>query len=318
MKYDRLIIDTVNLAYKVFDIKEDKPLLVDKKVVYKDSICKFVKCVEDLKNKYLHFDGEIHLLVDNYFSRADLQSSFMFADRRELSEAYKHTRKKESKEFYNSINLIRYYYMIGPSNYTVSRIDGLEADDLVKPVLETFDKDKTCLLVSSDLDWTRYLTDKIHWLPKLGEEPETAKQLELRLGFPISETNIISYKSIFGDPSDNITNIAPLNERNIEQFKELTKIITEPLDMIFQARKNTSVLSEDSLLKSILINERQYLINTQLTSAIPCDESYLLENTVRGRDDKTLYKMLREILELEVTKKKFTFGKIKRPRVVGN
>lgn len=321
MKYDCLIIDTVNLAYKVFNTSQEKPLLINKKSVYKESVVNFIKMVDNLKERFLHFDGIIYLLIDNYYSRADLQTSFMYADRRELSEAYKFTRHKESKEFYNSINLIRYYYMINTPQYVVSRIDGLEADDLVKPILDLKCKDKKCLFVTSDLDWTRYLSDSNHWLPKLGEEPETAKQLEARLGFPISETSIIAFKSIFGDASDNISSLVTLNKNNLSQFAEIIKNVAQPLDIIELARNNMKFDFENpkkySLLAEIYSKERQYLINTQLTSAIPCDPKFLEENTIQGRDDKTLMKILKEILGIEQQKKKYKFGGIKRPRVVG-
>ena len=179
-KYDAIVIDSVNFAYKTFKINDETPVRISKKTVYKDSICNFINSVEDLKNKYLKSDGQVYLLFDNYFSRADLRSMYMFANRKELNESYKANRKKESKEFYNSLNFLRYFYLIGPSQYHTVRIDNLEADDLVKPLFEDIgvaDGKLSALLITNDLDWTRYLSDMVDWLPKLNEPPEDYRKL---------------------------------------------------------------------------------------------------------------------------------------------
>ena len=72
-RYDALVIDSVNFAYRTFKIEGETPVRISKKTVYKDSICNFIDSVEDLKNKYLKSDGQVYLLFDNYFSRADLR-----------------------------------------------------------------------------------------------------------------------------------------------------------------------------------------------------------------------------------------------------
>ena len=104
-KYDALLIDAVNLSHRLY--KKEDPQLVTKKLVYKDFIKNFINTVEDLKRKYLYSDGKVYLLFDNYFSRADLQNSFIYAARKSIDEDYKKRRSKAEKEFYNSINLIR-------------------------------------------------------------------------------------------------------------------------------------------------------------------------------------------------------------------
>ena len=148
-RYDALVIDSVNFAYRTFKIEGETPVRISKKTVYKDSICNFIDSVEDLKNKYLKSDGQVYLLFDNYFSRADLRSMYMFVNRKELNESYKSNRKKESKEFYNSLTI---------------KIDNLEADDLVKPLFEKIEViggNTSALMVTNDLDWTRYLSDSL-------------------------------------------------------------------------------------------------------------------------------------------------------------
>ena len=312
-RYDSLIIDTVNLAYRTFHVKDEEPKLVAKKPVFKESICSFIRAVEDLKNKYLAYDGHIYLLIDNYFSRADLQSTFLFADRKQLDEAYKATRKKENREFYNSINFIRYYYLIGPDFYHTIRIDGLEADDLVKPLLSSDCRDKRCLMITNDLDWCRYLSDKVDWLPDLSRDPETRGDVSLRLGFPCTEKNLIIYKAFFGDESDNIPHISKHTKENTQQFLQLLDRVEYPEQLVLLSRDRDR-LEEYPILKDIASNEARFLVNIQLVSTIACKTDHLLSHVTTGRNAETLYKVTREAIGLDNDSRKFTFGNIKRPR----
>lgn len=307
-KFDALIIDSVNLSYKLFE--GETPSVVSKKLVYKEFVKTFIKTIEDLKKKYLHSDGEVYLLFDNYTSRFELQSAFMYASRKEIDENYKKKRDKDTKEFYNSINLIRYYYLIGPPKYISVRVDGLEADDLVKPLLNTDLKDKRCLMVTSDLDWCRYVSQSVYWLHNLNSEPESAAQLSARLGFKVNEKSIICFKAIFGDSSDNIKGIARNTEANVSEFIKLMNKIEFPEDLIMMARNDHS----SELLMDILGNERQFTINLQLVSTINCRSEIFKANTLPGRNTETLYKSLREILGIE-SSKKFVFGNVKKQRV---
>ena len=308
-KYDALLIDAVNLSHRLY--KKEDPQLVTKKLVYKDFIKNFINTVEDLKRKYLYSDGKVYLLFDNYFSRADLQNSFIYAARKSIDEDYKKRRSKAEKEFYNSINLIRYYYLIGKPDYITIRIEGLEADDLVKPLIQSDLKDKSYLMVTTDLDWCRYLTQTGHWLPNLSEDPETSSDLAFKLGFPINEKNIICYKALFGDSSDNIPETVRKTQENIRTFCNIIKNIKYPEQFIKEARENPT---KNKLFTDLIGNERQFTINLQLVSTIPCGNSVFRENVIKGRNAESLYNSLREILGLN-GQKSFVFGNVKRPRV---
>ena len=84
--YDALIVDAVNFAHKTFDTRNDELISISNKEIYKNSVCKFINGIEDLKKKYLDPDnGKVYLLFDNYFSRADLKTAFTFADRKQLN-----------------------------------------------------------------------------------------------------------------------------------------------------------------------------------------------------------------------------------------
>ena len=313
-RYDNIVIDSVNFAYRVFTHKGETPVQLSKKTVYKESICRFIEAVEDLRLKYLAHEGNIYLLFDNYFSRADLRSIYMYADRKQLNESYKANRKKDSKEFYNSLNFLRYYYLIGPNFYHTLRVDNLEADDLVKPLftdLGIFENKQSALMVTTDLDWTRYLRDNVDWLPKMNENPQDVHALSAQLGFDVNEKNILMYKAIFGDASDNISPLITNNSSNFNDFVGLIEKVVIPEDLVFLSRKDNS---SSPILKKISQDEKAYLANLQLVSSIECSKDMVKFSLTNGRMADTLYNAVREAIGLNGSPE-FVFGGIKRNRI---
>lgn len=326
-KYDVILVDSVNFAYRTFRPKGETPLQLSKKSIYRDSVCRFIDSAKEIEDKYLKSDGQVYFLFDNYFSKADLRTTYMFVDRKKLDESYKATRKKNTKEFYNSINFLRYYYLIGPSKYHTLRVDNLEADDLVEPLfkkLDIFNGSKDVLMVTTDEDWTRYLFPNVDWLPDLSEPPEGVKGFENRKGFKPTKNNVILYKSMFGDESDDIEGIVPKNESNFRNFQELLEVIKDPSDvlMLFRSKDNWERFP---ILKYFAQRDKRdqrkyetkeplFEINLQLVSPIPCGQGVIDSSLTTGRNDSTLYHTVRNAIGLDMTKE-FTFGNIRRSRV---
>ena len=324
-KYDVILVDSVNFAYRTFKPKGETPLQLSKKSVYRDSICKFIETFKELEDKYLKNDGQVYFLFDNYFSKADLRTTYMFVDRKKVEESYKANRKKNSKEFYNSINFLRYYYLIGPSQYHTLRVDNLEADDLVEPLLkklQIFGSDKNVLMITTDEDWTRYLLPNVDWLPDLSQSPETVKGFEDRKGFKPTKNNVILYKVLFGDESDDIKGIVPLNESNFNDFVRITEVINDPseIKLLFRDKEAwekypiLKYFAKRDKKRKYETQEPQFDINLQLVSPIPCGQSVIDSSLTTGRNADTLYHTVRNAIGLDMTTE-FTFGNIRRSRV---
>ena len=311
MKYDALIIDTMNLFYRVSIHKTESSSLVSKKKVYKESICNFIKKIDELIEEYSYHDGDIYLLFDNPTSRIELKSAFMHAGRKEIFPDYKANRTKESREFYNSIGLIKYYYLLKEKNYRCLQASRLEADDLVKPLLKHRLQDKTALLISTDLDWAKEISNTVHWL-KTWKEVVEPDQLSQKLNFHVTEASLITYKALYGDSADNIPNL--LKEDTFQEFRELSSNIQNPLNLIDWANSN-----EKRELYPMLIQlkelERQYRINIQLISSIPVDEIHLKHIIANGRDSVELRMIVERAIGLRSSQKKYEFGNVKRSRV---
>jgi len=309
-RYDTLIIDVMNFAYRTFQHKQELPTYVSKKQVYKNAVCNFIKKLAEIEEEYLHSDGEVFLLFDNPTSRIDLQSSFYFADRKQAYAKYKSDRSKEPKEFYNSIGLLKYYFTVASSRYRTIQLPRLEADDLVEPVLRLYCKDKKALMVTTDYDWARYVSDAVHWMPS--GEPETHEQLSNRLGFNVTTNSIVMLKSIFGDTADNIPSIAPAAMQS--GFSSLAEDVTDAELLPLMSCKDSNI-EKYPVLRYIRDNERQYRINLQLVNSIPVADKHISCITTTGRNSAPALKAVQEAIGLTAEKNVFVFGNIKRPRV---
>lgn len=312
-RYDALLIDVNNFAYTVFDHKAEKPATVSKKQVYKKAVCNFIEAVTELKKKYLHSaDGKVYLLFDNPTSRIDLQSTFYFADRKQAYAKYKADRAKQPKEFYNSLNLLKYYYMVQESCYHTVQVSRLEADDLVEPVLRLYCQDKRVLMVTNDLDWARYINHNVHWLPKLSKEPEGAEHIEERLGFRLTEQTLVMYKALFGDPADNIPSVAPGSMK--EQFVSLLEEVLSA-DQLPRLACSDDNIGRFPILEKVRTNERQYRINLQLVNSIPVADKHIEAVITTGRNSEPAIQAVHTALGITTKDQSFVFGNIRRPRV---
>ena len=318
MKYDNIIIDVCNLSHKILDDtkKASSTIIINNKSSYKEFIASFIRSVDSLVEKYGTDSTSVYCLFDNYKSRLDLQNSFLNSGRKSISENYKKNRKKQPKEWYNSLNILKYFYEVNEPKYYVAQLQGLEADDLVKPTLSLV-KGRS-LLITSDLDWCKYLTPDVDWLPSLSEEPLSVEDTSLKLGFKCTENNIILYKALFGDPSDNITGVIPETVYNKEKVLDLMKSHEsyDPNNLVMDIRQFSCGENTDPFWKSLDNNEliSNYRVNLQLVSTINVSPGIFKRELLRGSDRKGVIKSLREIVGLIPSSKKFTFGNIRRPR----
>lgn len=310
-KYNTLILDVMNLAYRVFDHRHESPTRVAKKQVFQHAIVNFINTVARLKQEYLHADGLVYLLFDNPTSRVDLQTSFYFASRKQAYAKYKEKRNKEPKEFYNSIGLIKYYYMVQDPSFRTIQITNLEADDLVKPLLQSLPPEDMHLLVSNDLDWVRSVGENTHWLSGLSGEPDTINTLTQRLGFKVNEETLIAYKAIFGDEADNIPSIA--SKKLEPYFASLAEELTKADDIAFLSNSDKNI-EKYPFLSSVRQDIRQFKINLQLIREIPVAARHLELTTTIGRNSQPMKNAIEKALGMREPAG-FVFGDIKRPRV---
>lgn len=225
--YDKLIIDTSNIFYRVAafylkDLTQDTMT----QLIKTNTIFNYYKnAIQNFKQQTL---GKVCLLFDPLLSNGNM------SERLKIKEGYKATRDKNkpvNKLRIDTLEKLYSHFIIDPQkDIEVYHDVTLEADDFVAKLTET---DK-CLMVTSDEDFCRYLeTDRVEMLNQgltiKDDAIFTAKAFEEKYGFKPNITSVVFWKAIYGDPSDNIVGSFkdPSTRVIITASEEMMRIIKE-------------------------------------------------------------------------------------------
>ena len=206
LQYDKIIVDTSNIFYRVLSTYKntDSSLSNAKQVslLYET----FKNYILQLK---MHTFGEVDLLFDPLSSGKGLN------ERAKKKETYKANRRKETTpQTTLRVTVLDYLYKFftveNESRINVYHSLELEADDYVEKLTEK----GNCLLLTSDLDWARYLEkDRVEMLNEgliISEDHiYTAQKFSENPKHPFIP-NIITvtlWKTFYGDASDDIEGV---------------------------------------------------------------------------------------------------------------
>lgn len=311
MKYRAILIDALNLLYRLRE-QENEATKVSSKYVYRDLVVRFISYMDALSEEYLAENGEIYFLLDHSPSGHDHGKSYRNIGRKAIDSRYKENRQRDTKEFYNTFDLLKYYYLTNKPHFISVQASGYEADDLVKPILQhLLPKDSRVLMVTNDYDWTRYLSSTVEWLPKLLQKPATIADYIEDKGYKPSEQSVLIYKAVFGDRSDNIPNLLSESPKHVDEMVEILadeSVTTETMiGRSFQAEH----LQTSDIYTAIHENEKQFRINVQLIDAVKLDEKHLRAILCRGRDSEVAVAAVETAIGMRKEERTFVFGNIK-------
>ncbi|MDR1147611.1 MAG: hypothetical protein LBK66_03155 [Spirochaetaceae bacterium] len=267
LKYHRILIDISNVYYRAFSTSPYLTAEVEGRRMATGGIFKSIKMIQRIERDYLDTGGRLYFLFDNALSGE--------YRRKEIDPDYKINRKKRESQFYRGLDYLQLVLMHYQTGYRVVRRPASEADDLIAPILESFGKKPYfILLVSNDMDWSRAIKDRVHWMAhKDGRDViYNADTFCGEYGFRPGLDEVCLYKAIRGDASDNI----PPGVKNIPE--------TAVLDIIRQAKSvpnlfryladlNIPFQWKEAVRQSrgrILLNFR--LVNYQPVSGAECRE----------------------------------------------
>lgn len=195
MQYDVIIIDMFNLFYRKKNTSLEKdPISIARNMVT------FID--KDIKS-HLCKDGKLILLYDP-IPKTDLGLSriFRYTERQQIVSSYKSNRKHD-RECLTVVNLVRKYYLHrGPDVISVIS-DKYEADDYVESIIKEY-KNKDIVMISTDEDWCKYLSDKVVMMNNNWVSLFTVNKFKEKYNFIPSISGVCVWKACFGDGSDNI------------------------------------------------------------------------------------------------------------------
>jgi hypothetical protein len=226
MNYDVVIVDVFNLIYRLQ--KADTIVSVIAK-----NISTFIN--EKLKPQYgdlwLLFDPIINtdLGVIKYFNQSTI--------RQDILPTYKSNRSHK-EVIQKTAEFLKKYYTYRGDHVKICVSEFLEADDYVEKIINLY-PNKTIALVSTDLDWARYLNDNCVLINKEIDNPFTKESFALKYKFVPTIASVTFDKAFHGDKADNITGILKL--KKVNWFVNIEPLITK---WIKEIAKNKDSLQE--------------------------------------------------------------------------
>jgi len=296
--YSKLIIDSLNLGYIVFNNEKVKNNLdvvkIGNKKVYPIFVREFIGTIKYLETKFLDNYGQTTLLFDNYTSRDEMRNDLKplnaHESRRRINSNYKAHREKAKPEFYNSMDLIHYYYKIGDPKYHTVRIPNLEADDLLLECIKKYDNDKL-LFVSTDKDWAKGLSENADMLTDLYKEPFTYSGYIEKYGYEPKEDLIILDKILNGDESDNIKSVFP--EITSEERKYIINHYESIDDFGFNSQFDPVLSKYSQLIKD---REPEIKLAFQMLATVIVTTAQFKSRFTTGRGSKQLINVLNSVI----------------------
>lgn len=212
MTYKTFIIDMFNLAYKkkakVSDPKQTANNVID--------------FINNEVIQRLEPNGTIYLAFDP-LPKSDLgmEKNFKYnPERRSIKKDYKSNRVHDESVI-TALKLLRKYYTYKGENIKIVISDFLEADDYVEGIVE-LEKDGMIALLSTDMDWARYIDNRVQMINNGFDIPFTKEMFFNEKGYLPTITSITLDKAIFGDKSDCIE---PILTKKNKIYKDSTAFI---------------------------------------------------------------------------------------------
>jgi 5'-3' exonuclease len=270
MKYTHLVIDGNNLFFRSF--VEHSSQTIEGMIVYTQSVIQAIARVNELKERFGFEDSSVFILFDNPESKINIRKIITNGE-------YKHSREKKKvpKELYYSLSIFAEVLKNYKNNFYIVNKEGLEADDLTKPIYDLYKStNNSFLFISADLDWARNIKTDAHWFNY--HSVYDAYTFFNKYGFNPIGNSIQLWKALKGDKSDCIENATPhLPEVILKDILNKYKDVDDLFSNIHR------IDIDEKWKRMFKENERQIRINYQLTDFINKDDNNELDY-----DGKTL------------------------------
>ncbi len=273
--YTKILVDVSNMYHRCFHAsKTMTTTLEDGSILTTGGIQTAIRSVQKLERDLLTPNGSIFFLCDATHIRLTEGDESI---RKRIDPEYKANRTKNpDPSFYRGLDHFILALTAHRENSFVIRAPGYEADDMIAPTLENFIRpEDDVLLVSTDMDWGRYISPNTTLLRPLPQKDEflTEESFTEKYGFVPSYEAIRLYKTFRGDDSDHIPIGLPyigedLLLRILKQFTSLEDFLSSlpKIDFLNSNWKN-----------KIVENVGRLRLNWELVGSLPISDEALSE-----------------------------------------
>jgi 5'-3' exonuclease len=290
MRYSRILIDVAGLYFRAFYTSRHTAVNVDGKYMVTGGIYKSIKIIQRIESEYLSENGRVYFLFDNPSSGE--------TRRKDIDPDYKINRKKQDPQFYRGLDYLQLVLRSYKSGYRIIQRPETEADDLIFPILKSFKgHNHFVLLVSNDMDWSRAIEDRVHWLVHSNDK-DIVYDKDLffnKYGFYPGYNEVCLYKALLGDSSDNIiAGVKGIPEQAV------LKIIRQAKSVRNMFLQLDDIQIDERWKNAIRQNKGRIQINLMLVEYQPLSIPDIREHTIISEFNKNILLMYYRVLCFDV------------------
>lgn len=189
--------------------------------------------------------------------------------RDDIFEAYKATRVKAPDELYAQLPKVK--DLVRTFDIPIYEKQGFEADDMIGTITKQAPPNVECIILTGDMD-TMQLVDKktfVFTLRKGMSDTALYTEAAVKERYGLRPDQIIDYKALRGDPSDNIPGVKGIGEKTatslLQEFGTLEKMYTALADNTKAARALSAAIRE-----KLMLNKTNAFMSKELAT-IKCD-----------------------------------------------
>ena len=196
--------------------------------------------------------------------------------RHDQYKEYKGTRVKADQELYNQIPRVK--EVVGALNIPIVEKQGFEADDCLGTLafkIYRQDPEAEVIIVTGDLDTLQLVNQKIrvYTMRKGISDTVIYDSRAVRSRYGLSPEQMVDYKALRGDPSDNIPGVKGIGEKTagdlIKKFGSFENLYKE-----IKSKNPEDLNIKPRILNLLIVQEDQAIMSRQLSKidcAVPMD-----------------------------------------------
>ena len=247
MTYKTFIIDMFNLAYKN-QTKIASPVNIANNVI---------NFINDEIKPRLEPDGDIYLAFDP-LPKSDLgmEKNFKYSTTRQLIKSSYKSNRVHNPNVLSALKMLRKYYTYRGEHIKTVIASEFEADDFVEGIVKK-EGIGNVALVTTDLDWARYITDNVQMINAGFDTPFTKQDFFNKYGYLPTITAITLNKAIFGDASDNIEPILTKKFKILKDSNDFVKALIKEISKKDFPLKKVQKRVDDAVAVEVISNKNR-------------------------------------------------------------
>jgi len=184
--------------------------------------------------------------------------------RHEAYEAYKATRVKAPDELYEQIPFVK--KVAAAFSIPIFELDGFEADDLIGTICEQTKTNKNLekIIITGDLDTLQLIDDrtKVYTMSRGLSDSVLYGADQVKARYSLTPDQIIDYKALRGDVSDNIPGVRGIGEKTASELL----VEFRDLDGVYQAVEKNNPKIRARILELLKANKSNAYLSRELAT----------------------------------------------------